>query len=126
MKKNDFIIIAIVIILALAGILYLNVLKDQSGRIARISVNEKIFREIDLNSIKSGESIEFHVADGRGHVIASYEGIHMDYSDCRDQICVETGTISKQGEMIVCLPNKVVIEILGNTDDGDGVDAISQ
>jgi hypothetical protein len=126
MKKNDFIIIAIVILLAIGGIFYLNVLKSQSGRIARISVNEKIFREIDLNTIKAGESIEFDVANGHGHVVASAEGIIMAHSDCRDQICVKTGLISNQGEMIVCLPNKIVIEILGNTDSDDGVDVISQ
>ena len=34
-------------------------------------------------------------------------------ADCPDQICVDQKAISKEGETIVCLPNKVVVEVKG-------------
>ena len=49
----------------------------------------------------------------------------MTFSDCRNQICVESGAISQTKDTIVCLPNKVVIEITGGSGDGSGVDIIT-
>ncbi|MDR0531867.1 MAG: NusG domain II-containing protein [Oscillospiraceae bacterium] len=42
-------------------------------------------------------------------------------SPCRDKLCVRAGEISRPGQVIVCLPQKVVIEIRGS--GGSGVDA---
>ena len=33
-------------------------------------------------------------------------------ADCPNRVCVETGAISSEGQLIVCLPHKVVIEIV--------------
>jgi hypothetical protein len=38
-------------------------------------------------------------------------------SDCQEHICVNSGTISKSGEIIVCAPNKVIVRIAGNKDN---------
>ena len=38
--------------------------------------------------------------------------------DCDDQICVRRGWATKNGETIVCLPHKLVIEVR-STDGGD-------
>lgn len=35
----------------------------------------------------------------------------MTEADCPDQICVQTGSISKEHEMIVCMAHKVIVEI---------------
>ena len=51
----------------------------------------------------------------------------MDYSNCKNQICVNTGEISDKGETIVCLPNYVIVEIIGTGEGGEedeSVDAI--
>ena len=37
----------------------------------------------------------------------------MTWADCRDQICVDHRSISREGESIICLPNKVTISISG-------------
>ena len=37
--------------------------------------------------------------------------IRIKEADCGDQICVRRGWASKNGETIVCLPHKLVIEI---------------
>ena len=36
-------------------------------------------------------------------------------ADCPDQLCVHQQAISKESQTIVCLPNKVVAEVTGNT-----------
>lgn len=39
--------------------------------------------------------------------------VSMVFSDCANQVCVNTGLISKTNQTIVCLPNKVMVQILG-------------
>jgi hypothetical protein len=48
----------------------------------------------------------------------------MDYSDCKNQVCVNTGKISKAGETIVCLPNYVIVEIVSSKEGGEDDEAI--
>ena len=45
-------------------------------------------------------------------------------SPCRNKTCVQCAPISRQGEWIACLPNKVFIHI--ETDSSGGVDAMAQ
>ena len=42
---------------------------------------------------------------------------------CPDHICVNQKEISKTGETIVCLPNKVIVEIKGA--DSSELDAVT-
>ncbi|MBR2100172.1 MAG: NusG domain II-containing protein [Eubacterium sp.] len=41
-------------------------------------------------------------------------------ADCPDKICVNHRAISKSGESIICLPNKVVVSIEGEKTEVDG------
>ncbi|MBI4712834.1 MAG: NusG domain II-containing protein [Planctomycetes bacterium] len=42
------------------------------------------------------------------------KGVHILHSDCPAQVCVHTGWIKNIGETIICLPNKVLLEIKGD------------
>ena len=37
-------------------------------------------------------------------------------SDCPDKVCVKTGWIGHNGEMAVCLPNRLSIKIIAEDD----------
>ena len=77
--------------------------------------------------LEKDETIEI-VTEGHRNVVIIQDGIvHMDYSNCKNQICVHTGEISDKGETIVCLPNYVIVEIIGSGEGGEddeGIDAI--
>lgn len=47
--------------------------------------------------------------------------VQMTYSDCKNQVCVGDGKISKTNQSIVCLPNKVMVEIKGGEEEFDAV-----
>ena len=51
--------------------------------------------------------------------------IRMTEADCPDQICVNHLAISRDGESIICLPNKVVIAIEAD-DTRNEIDSISR
>ena len=49
----------------------------------------------------------------------------MEQASCHNQICVNHSPIDSRGEVIVCLPNRVVVEIVGDSGKGGDVDVIS-
>lgn len=53
----------------------------------------------------------------------SETGISMEAADCPDQICVHHIPITGGGESIICLPHRLVVEILGGmeTETLDGM-----
>ena len=48
-------------------------------------------------------------------------GVRVCESDCPHQECLHTGTITRAGQSIVCLPEQVVVQLSGG---GSGPDAV--
>jgi hypothetical protein len=69
---------------------------------------------------------EFTISTEDGHNTVKIEKgrIWMTEADCPDKYCLEHGKIGGAGQVIVCLPNKVLIKIVGNENDKD-VDIIA-
>ena len=38
-------------------------------------------------------------------------------ADCKDELCIKQGSISKIGKTLICLPNELIIEIKGDEYD---------
>ena len=60
----------------------------------------------ELNVSYKSDTQEHH-----NHIRVKNETIAIDEADCPDKICMQTGAISKPGEIIACLPHKLIIEI---------------
>ena len=64
-------------------------------------------------TIRQGSKInEFEIRDGT---------VRMIHASCHNHDCIQQGAISKTGETIVCLPNKVVLEVTGGEEEFDVV-----
>ena len=104
---RELIIIAAIILSAVTVFIISTALKSD-GKTAVISVAGRVSAEINLNaedktfSLDSIENITFERKDNRIRIISS---------DCPDKICKKTGFISDCGETIVCMPNKIIVEI---------------
>ena len=55
-------------------------------------------------------------------VIATAKGVRVADSDCPTHDCVRTGTVSRAGQSIVCLPARVIVTLEGA--GGGGYDAV--
>lgn len=120
MKKRDFILIGAVLVLALlcwvvpraAGIFA----GEDASRV-QITVGGEEYGTYSLSEdqiIEINDTNVCEIKDGE---------VNMIQADCPDQLCIHQGPIHIQGETIVCLPNRVVVEITGNDKDEqlDGV-----
>ncbi len=103
-RRNDIRLIILLLFVAVAGIFLLR-RTGESGEQVIVSIGGEKFTTLSLQ-----QEGEFSV--GEHNVFLIKEGtVSMKSADCPDQICVHHVPITKQGEMIVCLPNQVVIEI---------------
>ena len=59
-------------------------------------------------------------ADGHITLLIEQGGVFVEYADCPTQSCVRTGKITRAGESIVCLPNRVIVTLEG----ADAFDAV--
>ena len=51
-------------------------------------------------------------------------GVCVTASDCPTQDCVHTGTITRSGQSIVCLPARIIITLEGASPDDGGPDLV--
>ena len=105
MKKMDFVLVLTVVVLAIGGFLLYNLFGQKEAGLVVVEVDGSIYGEYELY-----ENQEIFINDTNVIVIENGE-VNMMEADCPDQICVKHVSISKNGETIVCLPNKVVVTI---------------
>lgn len=124
MKIGDFVVIGIILILSL--VIYFFTTKkpeNTNNKTVEITVDGKVYEEFPL--LNKSESI---VVDTKyGHNIVKVEDgfVYMYESDCSDQICVRMGKIKDVGDNIICLPNRLIVKIISDSDDNsDDMDLI--
>lgn len=95
--------------------------KQEEDPVARITLDGKLVKEIKLNQVGASFSFTVTGASGLTNTILVEKGrIRVEEADCPDQVCVDQGFISDGTVPIVCLPNHLVIEIIGG---GEAFDA---
>ncbi|WP_249029894.1 NusG domain II-containing protein [Tannockella kyphosi] len=114
MKRNDWILIIGIVLLASIVSLYL-VVFTSPGTSVIISVQGEFFGEYDIT-----ENQEIVIDDC--NVICIEDGkVSMVSADCPDHLCIQQGEIELVGESIICLPNQVIVSIEGNDTQIDAV-----
>ncbi len=111
--KLDRFIFLLMLILSVASIFFTNVIfADHSAEFAVIEIDG---REYGRYSLKEKETriLEIKSDFGQNTVEISYGGVRVLDADCPDKLEVKAGRIDSAGEMLVCLPNRMIIRIDG-------------
>ena len=58
-------------------------------------------------------------------VVISGGTVSVTEASCKNQVCVKHGAISRPGESIVCLPNRLVVRIEDGSEEGGGYDSVT-
>lgn len=102
--KNDILILFILIIVVIFITIITNICKTE-GKYVKVSIDDEIYDVYDLQE-------DTKVSLPTGNTLVIKDGVaYVSESNCPDKICVNHGSISSEGETIICLPNKLVIEI---------------
>ena len=118
MKSGDKIVGIVLLIIVVIALSVASIYKTSikgSKNIAVIKTDGKVLKVIDLNKVV--EPQEFIIKTGKGNyniISVKHNGIRVKAADCPKQVDVKVGWISKPGQLIVCLPNKLIISINGD------------
>ena len=115
MNKRDFIAIGAVILLSVIGFLTFT-LNQKGGDFVKITVDKKTYGTYPL---RKNDEINIKNDSGFNTVVIENGEVYIKDTDCRDKYCVNQGKI-KSGS-IVCLPHKLVVEVVS---DNDSIDAV--
>lgn len=120
-KKWDIIIIILLICLSLTPELIFGIMmgKNYTGTYAEVTLDGKPYKKILLSEHRGEEEIEVKTKYGYNTIQIKDDSIGIIDSDCPDKICVKSGFISKPGDLSVCLPHKLMIEIKSNNSEKD-------
>ena len=106
--KKDIIVVSILLVVALGCYLYLNVNNNKSTGYVQVYREDSLIKTYQINQngkyeIKTGNDIN--------QIIIENGSVSMKDANCPDKLCVRQGTITKNGESIICLPHKLVVKI---------------
>lgn len=126
--RNDIILISVIVIISVALLLvwklvYLKGQNSDSDAFVRVTVDGKVYGTYPLSK---DDTIEIKNVDGDvTNTLVIKDGVaDVTAADCPDHLCVKQKAISKEGESIICLPNKVVVTVKSNTKSD--IDSISK
>ena len=123
-KKGDIIIsLALLLLSLLMSFGISNSKPKTSGKILRVEQNSKLYGEYPLDidrEVVFDDGVHFN------KIVIKYGKAYMDEANCRDQICTHMKEISMNGETIICLPNRVFLEVVDPENENDDIDKVSR
>lgn len=106
MKKGDVVVIILALLMSFIPYFYI---KGQGKAYVYIMVDGQAYRNIPLTEQKQELTIE--TPNGYNTIVIENKGVAVTDANCHDHICEEFGIKKQIGDIIVCLPHKVYIEI---------------
>ena len=111
--KNDIILIAAILVIAIVLLLCWKYFMASDGARVQVTVEGSVYGTYPLD-----KDATIEIKDSKGNItntlVISGGRADMTDADCPDHLCVDQKAISMEKESIICLPNKVVVTVIGD------------
>ena len=118
LKKGDFFIILVVLVLAAAVFLPFALAPSRSLT-CEITKDGELVKRVCLGA-GYHETITLEGA-ATNTIIIDDAAVYFSQSTCPDQVCVRTGKLTRAGQIAVCLPNRVIVRLIGAQNEIDAL-----
>ena len=108
----DIIVISFFLLISL--LLFLFIRGGKEGSEVRVMVEGK---EIGVYSLSRDG--EYSLNGGTNTIVVKDGKAYMADADCPDKLCVRQGKVSRNGETITCLPNKLTVTVIDEEGEVD-------
>ncbi len=118
-NKYDIALIAAIVVINVGVLIYGGVnATEKSKKTVYVYSDNKLAGEYTLTDDYKNE---FKINGDTGYNTIRIEDGKVWISDatCPDKICLHQGKIGSDGELIVCLPNRLMVQIKDSTDKDD-------
>ena len=110
-------------LLSLSAIIWISVgIYSDRGRASEVQIRTD--EALYVYDLLTDASIVIPGPLGDTHIEIHDAHVHVSESPCKSKICIAAGEISKTGEWIICLPNRVFITIEGEIEADGEVDDV--
>lgn len=109
--KNDRIFLGALFLILLMGCAWFFLFAGKDGAAVKVTVDGRLY---GVYSLDQDQTVEIRIGEKVTNTLKiSHQKADMTEADCPDKLCVHQKAISRERETIVCLPNKVVAEVVG-------------
>lgn len=115
-RWGDFVIVAVVIIMSAA--LFLKGFFPSEGLKLEIYLDGEIVRTLELEPLDEGERLSV----GGCELLCEKDGVTFLSSKCSDKLCVNRGKLTRAGDTMACVPERVTVVLRAS--EGNGIDAV--
>lgn len=123
MKKKDIYLVLVLGIAAILMFVFINISHQTAGNNIKITIDGKVY---GTYSLQEDQVIEVKEDLGINRVQIKNGKAKMIEADCPDGYCMDQNEISKENETIVCLPHKLVVEVILENRIDNEIDGISK
>lgn len=117
--KNDVIFISILALFCIAVCIIVYKGNTTMGNYIVVTVDGEIY---GTYSLQEEQTICIETDYGKNIIEIKGEKAFMKEADCPDGLCIDQNEISFDKESIICLPNKVVVSVVSDTESElDGI-----
>ena len=113
--RNDIIFVAVLLTVSAMAFVYLFLFRKE-GNTVKVTVDGKDYGIYSLNENMTKDIVTGEKGQNLNRFVINDGKVSMEYADCPDGICVSHRPIYRDGESIVCLPNRVVITVVDDSD----------
>ncbi len=121
--RNDIILIAVLFLFATLGGVYLFFFRE-AGNTVTVTVDGELYGEYSLNDDIAVDIITGTNNEQFNLLVISEGKASVEKASCPDGICSDHSAVFRDGESIICLPNKVVITVNSHI-QSDAPDAVA-
>ena len=118
--RRDLVLLAVFLLIGGAALLFQLARPAAAGGVAEVSVDGELVAALPLS--EDGEMVIEGYGGGENTLVIRDGEADIVAATCPDGVCVRHRPISREGERIICLPNRVVVTIRGGKEAAvDGV-----
>ncbi len=113
-RKQDVILIISLLLIGIIILVIWRFVYSTEGKFVTVEQRDEL---IGTYPLEEDKEIEVEYKDQVVNKIIIKDGYcYMDEAQCPDHLCIKQGKIDKVGQTIVCLPNRVVVTVISDSD----------